>query len=325
MNRITSGTSITAAFVLALAGATTVAQAQQAASMGTGATLTSTHPKRDTANRMMRPITIEFSQTRLEDVMKFLADVTTADIEVMWTDNQNVTGLDKDTEITLTSRGASALAVLEKVLEKAATDSAGTGGNTWQLTPSGTLQVGPKARLNRWKRAEVYPIGDMLLDLPVYNDAPEFDLQAVLQGAQQGGGGGGQSPFQTEQNQDRDTRTQEEKARDLISILTRLVEPEQWADGGGDGGTITFFQGSLLVNAADYMHRELAGYPWWPKSRTRVAMAKGRRYVTLSGDATLGKVDGMINVPVTGAVPGQGGGGGGGGGGNNPPDPLGPG
>jgi len=323
MYRITS--IRTAAYLVALCGAAACAHAQQAASVTSpGATLTSTHPKRDTINRMMRPITIEFSQTRLEDVMKFLTDVTTADIEVMWTDERNVTGLDKDTEITLRSRGASALAVLEKVLEKAATDSAGTGGNTWQLTESGTLQVGPKARLNRWKRVEVYPINDMLLDLPVYNDAPEFNLQAVLQGAQ-GGGGGGQSPFQPEQNQDRDQRTMEEKSRVLIGILTRLVEPEQWADGGGDGGTITFFQGSLLVNAADYMHRELAGYPWWPKSRTNVAMSKGRRYVTISGDSTLGKVDGMINIPVTGAVPGQGGGGAGGGGGGNPPDPLGPG
>lgn len=303
----------TSACLVALAGVAPGAQAQT-----TPATVSTTHPKRDTANRMMRPITVEFSQTRLEDVMKFLTDVTTADIEVMWTDNQNVTGLDKETEITLNARGASALAVLEKVLEKAATDSAGSGGNAWQLTPSGTLQVGPKARLNRWKRVEVYPIGDLLLDLPNYIDAPEFDLQAVLQGAQ-GGGGGGQSPFQVEQNQNRDTRTQDEKARDLINILTRLVEPDQWADGGGDGGTITFYQGSLLVNAADYMHRELAGYSWWPKSRTRIAMAKGRRYVTLSGDATLGKVDGMINVPVTGAVPGQGGGG------NTPPEPRGPG
>ncbi len=69
---------------------------------------------------------------------------------------------------------------MEKVLDKAQTDATGHG-NSWQLTDSGTLQVGPKDRLNKFKYVKLYPIAGLLLEIPDYNNAPEFDLQSVLQ------------------------------------------------------------------------------------------------------------------------------------------------
>lgn len=268
----------------------------------------SSSPQRDTLVRLMRPVAVEFTETRLEDAMKYIADITQADIEVFWMDERNSTGLDKEAPITLKVERTTALALVEKVLEHATTDVTGTGGNTWQMSSSGAFQVGPKERLNKFKRIEIYNVQDLLLEVPDYVEAPEFDLQSVLQSTGQGGGGGGQSPFREtggQQGGGLGTRPYQERLDDLVNLLTQLVETEQWVDNGGDGASMRPFQGNLLVNAPDYIHRQLNGYSYWPSSATKVASTNGRRYVTIGLDTSIAKVVGWDNVPIT-AVTGDG-------------------
>lgn len=212
-------------------------------------------PQRDTLRQMMQPISAKFEHQRLEDVLNYLADVTHTDIEVMWADERNVAGLDKELSITYKIDNRPALFALEGVLEKAV-NANGASGNSWQLTKSGTLQIGPEARLNNFTRIELYPIQDILREIPDYANAPELDLQGALQSQ------GSQSLFreanQQQQNQDRPL---EERAQDIIKIVTDLVEPEQWVNNGGDGASIRHFQGSLIIKAPDYIHRQINGYP----------------------------------------------------------------
>lgn len=299
------------AALAALAGAP-AANAQQLQT-STGEVRSTGNPLRDTMLKMQRPVTINLNETRLQDVMKFLTEVTGADIEPLWkTDLED--GLDPEMLITMNVRGAAALTMLERVLERASTE---WGANSWQMTPYGALEVGPKARLNNSKRVEMYDINDLLFVLPVFNNSPQIDLQQVLQQGQQGGGGGGQSPFQqNDQNQEIEAIPKEERAREIIEILTTLVESEQWQENGGEGGSIRYYQGHLIVNAADYLHRQIAGYPWWPSATARTT--GGRRYVSLNMDAGNSQLIDLQNVPVTGVVPGGNGGGGNGGGGGRP-------
>ena len=258
------------------------------------------HPARDTLVRMQRTLNVDFRETPLADAMKFITEVTGADIEAMWTDDRNSTGLDKERLITLKVDKGTALDLLERVLDKATTDATGAGGNTWQMTENGTLQCGPKDRLNKFRRVEIYSVRDLLLELPSYTNAPEFDLQSVLQSSGQGGGGGGQSPFRDNGDEaPTNTRPLNERVDELQSLITELVEPEQWVDNGGDAATIRFFQNTFIVNAPDYVHRQLDGYPYWPQRATRVASVKGRRYVTLSPDAALAGLSGIENQPIT--------------------------
>jgi hypothetical protein len=263
-------------------------------------------PQRDTLLKMTRLVEIDFTDTRLEDVMRFVQEITQADIEVFWMDDRNSVGLDKDALVTLKLRRATALDLVEKVLEKVAGESFGGGGNTWQMTESGTMQIGPKARLNKYKRVELYNVQDLLLELPNYTEAPDLDLQSVLQNTGQGGGSG-QSPFQDNNDQGGPPRRPyDERLNELVNLITTLVEPEQWVDNGGDGASLRGFQGNLIVNAPDYVHRQINGYPYWPATATRVAQSKGRRWVTLGVDSSIAKLAGFSNVPVT-AVTGSGG------------------
>ena len=147
--------------------AKTDAKAATGAVVGAAPSVPSTgNLSRDTLVKMQRPISISFAETPLQDVMKFIAEVTGADIEPMWQDDQNSTGLEKEKAITLKAEKTTALALLEKVLEKATNDLSGTGGNTWQMSESGTLQCGPKSRLNKFRRVEIYPVRDLLMEIP---------------------------------------------------------------------------------------------------------------------------------------------------------------
>ncbi|MBM4109198.1 MAG: hypothetical protein FJ255_10380 [Phycisphaerae bacterium] len=264
-------------------------------------------PERDTLLRMMRLMTIEFKDARLEDVVRYLGEQTGAELEPMWIDDQNATGLDKEQTISLKVNNVSALTVLEKILARAQTDAfAEENTNTWQMSDLGTLQFGPKARLNKFKRLEIYDINDLLLVIPEFAEAPQFNLDSVLQntGGGRGGGGGGQSPFQNTQRQQQgafggdERRPREERADDIKRIITELVEPNQWIDNAGDGGSIRYYQGTFIVNAADYMHRQLNGYTWWPSGVTAQRTRAGGRYVTLNPEATSSQLNEIQNFPV---------------------------
>ncbi len=233
--------------------------------------------ERATMIRLLRPVTVELTEQRLEDVVEYLANVTGADIDALWIDDANAVGLDPDQIINLKARNASALSILERSIEQAATAYGEPGSASWQFTRYGTFEIGPKERLNKRRRVELYDINDLLFEIPDFTEAPTFDLNSVLQSSGGRGGGNSQSPFQNtgNNNNTRDDRpSREELAENVIEILTTIVEMEQWELNGGDGGSVRFYQGHLIVNAPDYMHRGINGYRWWPKRLTQRASAK---------------------------------------------------
>ncbi|MEL6796212.1 MAG: hypothetical protein AAFO89_05255 [Planctomycetota bacterium] len=259
--------------------------------------------KRENLAKMLRPISLSVDEQPLQDVMRFLEDFTGAQLDVRYIDDRTGAGLDPESPISLDVQNISALRLLELVLDQAGRDS--FEGATWQLTSWGAIEAGLKSTLNRRQRVQVYDIADLLLVLPDYQDAPEIDLQSVLQSQQ--GGGGGQSPFGGDtQGQEDEERDLEERKDAIIDLITAIVETEQWQRNGGDGGTISVYQNTLIIRAADYMHRQIDGYRFWP-SRNQSASGLGvSRYVTFTLDTGIGTVDGFAQQPVTATTGGGG-------------------
>lgn len=220
-----------------------------------------------TLGRMLRPMTGEFRGQRLEDAIKYIAEMTGAELEPLWFDEENATGMDRERSITLSFRGITAQQLLERVLEKASEDSP-AGSCTWQLSASGAVQIGPRGRLNAYKRLEIYDVRDLLREVPDFTNAPQLDLQSALQS--HAGGGGGSVFRETSQAAPGagpggiEAPTLERRGERLRKLLVDLVEPDQWLDRGGDGGTIVFYQGTLIVNAPDYLQRQIGGYRFGP-------------------------------------------------------------
>lgn len=208
--------------------------------------------------RLWKPVTVDIKESSLASVMEFFTQATGVALDVMWLDDKNNVGLAKESQITLKADGVPAITLLERILEKAASDpatSSGTGGNTWQFSVEGVLEVGPKERLNSRKRTEMYDVNDLLIEIHDFNGAPNFDLSQTTQD----GGGGSQSPFQGGSNagNNQTGKTLEERGQDLIKIITDTVESEQWQDNGGNGASVKFWRGSLIINAPEYVHRQI--------------------------------------------------------------------
>lgn len=239
-------------------------------------------PRRVSLERMHKNVEIELRDSRLEDVLIFIAQYADLDLEPLWmTDQGAISGLDKETRVAVSVRNETVLSLLERVLERVSTP---LDQGTWQLTPSGGVQVGPRSRLNRATSVKIYDIQDLSFVVPDFVNVPELDLDSVLQqGSQRGGGGGGGGLFNATDTQTLGER-EEESAQRIVDILLQTVEPEQWTQNGGDGASLQYMRGNLIIRAPDYIHRQIAGYPFWPGysgTPSRVG-----RYVSVTGQTT---------------------------------------
>ncbi len=284
------------------------AVAQNAPSPGSAFEVNTGNPARDTLVRLGRRVTIELEDERLEDVLRFIQEYTGAEFDIMWTDERNTDGLDPDQTVSLKVKNQPTLNLLERVLDDVQGDFE---GNTWQFDRYGNMQIGPKTRLGRasYRRIQIYDIHDLIMDQPDYDQVPSIDLQQSLQQSQGGGGGGGsgQSPFDNDDDDDNDEdrRTVEERANDIIDIITALVETEQWVDNGGESATIRLWNGTLIVNAPDFVHRQINGYRWYPSRLQSSRTIEGRRYVGLTMDTGISNIDGFAQSPVSAVVNGR--------------------
>ncbi len=224
-----------------------------------------------TLTQLSKPLTLNITDTRFEDIVEYVRTATGATIDIAWINNRYSEGLDPEALITLNVKEAPALSLLLHAASRATIDDFDTP--TWQLDKdTGAIQIGPRSRLNKFKRLEIYDIHDLLLVLPDYSDVPQLNLNSVLR---QGQGGGGSGIFQQAQGQKTDTDPRAEAQR-IIEILETVIETDQWIDNGGDGATIRFYDGNLLISAPDYIHRQINGYSFLtgPVGRPAIATAK---------------------------------------------------
>lgn len=227
-------------------------------------------PRQRTLDRLATRITAEFEDVAFENVVEFLETVGDIEIEPAWSDDNLGEGLDRDEPVSIAARELPILTILERVLVKTSIDF---DENAWQLSPEGVVEIGPKSRLNRSAYLKVYDIRDMLFTVPSFGNVPELNLDSALQQGGQGGGGGG-SIFDQQDDDVEIGGDDREAAQELIDVIIEFVEPEQWQDNGGDGGTVRYWQGTLLVRAPAYMHRQLGGYDFWPRSLPTSADAR---------------------------------------------------
>lgn len=241
---------------------------------------TESQEKANTLRQMSRPISLDVEDQPLEDIINFLIDVTEAQIEPVYLDGIASTGMDPDTLLSLRVSNVPAITVLERVLKKAERIEAIGEEYTWQFTDIGSIECGPKTVLNENQRIELYDIADLIMVVPDFDNAPQFNIQSS------GGSSGGQSPFsgggtqiQIESSADRSQR--------IIDLLESSVEPDQWANAGGDGASLTVYGTSLVISAPDYIHRQIVGYDFWP-ARLHTVRAKGdQRWIQVKPDPAM--------------------------------------
>lgn len=221
---------------------------------------------RDMAGRPHTPPTLKylnerigevtFQEAPLDQVFDWLAQLTPMNIVVRWQVLDDV-GVERDKPISLSVRNLRLAQVLWLILNEA-------GGPDLKLAywASGELLiVSTDEDLSRDMIVVVYPVSDLLLRIPQFDNSPHVDVSSNAGGGQgdsQGvfqSSGGGQTAEEGTQRE-RGTKTDVDE---LIHLIVTSVEPDSWTQHGGRG-TIQAFRDLLVVRNSALVHEALAGY-----------------------------------------------------------------
>lgn len=231
------------------------------------------------------PITVNFQGAPARDAIEYIRTITDINLVARYRDDATGVGIDPQATIDLTLDEVDALVVLELVLEQCAD----LEDATWQIR-NGFIEVGTKDRLStaQARYTRVYPVDDLLYETPRFDDAPDIQLDNLyrdypygyapyLYGGPYGsaapsfGGGtsisgsiGGPStsvgPGPGNLPYERDARGEE-----LADNVTMIVETDAWERNGGSWASLRYTQGTLIVNAPEFIHRQIAGGPKIPR------------------------------------------------------------
>ena len=229
------------------------------------------------------PVTLQVQETPVRQLVNHLAhNVLDIPIVGRYSDDKTGHGLDPETPITLDVVQQPALAVLELILDQCEDLEPAT----WQLR-RGFVEIGTKRRLSVPAAREIryYPVRDLLVEVPMFANAPGLDLSTALNQSQGGGGGGlggggggggggfgggggrgsgggggsGGGSIFDQPGEGPDRPSEQERADQLQDLIAVTIERDAWERNGGAWAVIYYYQGVLIVNAPDYIHRQISG------------------------------------------------------------------
>jgi len=216
---------------------------------------------------------LRFQGVALKDCIDFLRDVTGANIQVNWKVLE-ASGISQDTQINMHLRDVTLRKALTLLLSEA-------GGNTplsFELD-EGVIEITTTEIADKQVYTRIYPVEDLIVDVPDFNNPPNLDLQATSTGGSGGGGGGGRgggggdrgggasggggggsgglfgsgSKAPTEK-----VLTRDERAEQLVEMIREIVRPEIWKENGGPA-SIRFWNGKLIVTAPRSIQEAIGG------------------------------------------------------------------
>jgi type II secretory pathway component GspD/PulD (secretin)/tetratricopeptide (TPR) repeat protein len=196
---------------------------------------------------------VEFADNAFEDVVAFIGATTNIDIDVDW-DSLAEIGVDPDSPVDLTLKNVTVATLLDRVIAKVSDPDLPAG---WAIM-DGILTIASDEVLRKNTVLEIYDIRDLIFEVPNFDNAPQFNLQSAIQSASGGGGGGGQSPF-SQGGQDVDLVDRDDRIQQIVDLLQANIDPDGWADLGGDTSAITELNGNFVITSTPKNHRAIIG------------------------------------------------------------------
>jgi general secretion pathway protein D len=186
---------------------------------------------------------LRFDQVAFSDVVDFLRDVTGANLFVNWRALEGA-GIDKNAPVTARLRDVKFSKALTTILED-------VGGGTVKLAytiDEGVITISTEEDLSKNVVTRVFDIRDLIINIPDFDQAPDFNITQSNTGGGRGGGGGGGSLFGGGGNQnDQQGPTRQELVDSIIKLIQDTVASESWKDNGGTVGSLRELSGQLIV------------------------------------------------------------------------------
>ncbi len=221
---------------------------------------------------LYRDLTVDFKEAPTKDVFDYFRTALDLNIVVRYGNDAVGHGIDPELPITLAVQKTTALDVLELVLEQCSV----IDDCTWQLR-KGFLEIGTKQRLSVPAARELrwFPIDELVFEAPHFEDAIDLRLDHAFPWYGDGGGfgytggffggGGYGGSIQYSTNLGGSGTGKAQRVQSLITLITDLIEPTAWTHNGGDQATIRYRDGLLIIQAPEFIQRQIFGYPKVPR------------------------------------------------------------
>ncbi len=225
---------------------------------------------------------VKFQGSSLKDCVDFLRDVSGANLHVNWRALE-AAGITGDTPVNMRLREVSLRKILTTLLNET-----GPGGILTFYTSEGVIEITTAELADKEMITRVYPVDDLIMEIPDFDQAPNFSLDSSSGGSGgggggrsgggggggRGGGGGGSSGYgggggggggglfggggggggQTKEK----TTTKQERADALLTMIRETIRPEIWREAGGTA-SIRYYNGNLIVTAPRSVQEALGG------------------------------------------------------------------
>ncbi len=198
--------------------------------------------------KLQQPVPVEFKANKFENVIEYMRTVTGANFFVQWR-SLEAAGIDRETPVTMQLQNVPAEKALRLVLDEA-------GGELVKLgftIDDGVIVIATQEFLSQKTDLRTYDIKDLVVQIPSFADAPEFDLNQIASDTG-GGGGGGQSIFEDIDDTDADALPRSERIAQIMDLVRNSIDPENWRSAGGLTSSMEELNGTLIVNTTSENH-----------------------------------------------------------------------
>jgi hypothetical protein len=228
-------------------------------------TASSNHAQRTAFGQVLPEV--KFDNVALKDALEFIRDVSSANIHVNWKAIE-IAGVSQDTNVNMHLRNVTLRKTLDLLLSEA-----GGGTALTYYVDQGVIEVTTKELADKEMLTQVYPVQDLVVEIPDFTDCPNLSLLATSSNTSSGqtagsgstsssssGLGGGSNIFNQNGSTDSEkTKTREERGQDLVGLIRDTVYPEIWRENGGPA-SIRYWNGYLVVTAPRSVQEAIGGH-----------------------------------------------------------------
>lgn len=205
-------------------------------------------------------INADFKQEPFQQAIERLASSKRVNIIVNWHDLARA-GVERDTVIDLNlPREITLRKAMTEILDQAGAGIVDLGFDV----SDGAITVATQHTIDSNTFVNVYPISDLLMDIPTYNGAPPTDLRTSVAQAQNNAGRDRvPEPLWQPDHDDIDDYEEDPvvqgKIDQLIELIRDTVAPSSWRERGGTIGSIRELNQQLVVTQNSEAQRQIGG------------------------------------------------------------------
>jgi type II secretory pathway component GspD/PulD (secretin)/tetratricopeptide (TPR) repeat protein len=229
-----------------------------------------------------KPVPVDFRNEPFGQVIERLASTHDLNIIVNWNDLKQA-GIDRAVPIDLSLPQEITLKkALTEVLEQA-----GGGVDVGFEVAEGTVKIATRGTLDKQTYTAVYDIKDLLMEIPMFNDAPLTDLTQINQRVRQAAQESQRSELPWLYGDDDDDEPEEDpelnkRVRKIINLIQDTVAPDSWNDRGGTIGTIKEINGQLVITQNSAAQRQIGDLFGKLRELRAVQIAVEARFITVA-------------------------------------------